>query len=72
MSSFVMLFLTLFGVLIITHLITGHKIYGQINSPFIIYILFIIINIFAAFTLIKRVKKNKRYYNDTQMTQGIG
>jgi len=47
MSSFILFFLLLFAVLSITFVITGQKVYGQVNSPLILYITFITVNISA-------------------------
>lgn len=54
MCSLILFILLLFAALSLTYIATGHKIYGQINSPFILYIFFIIVNLFAAYARLKR------------------
>lgn len=63
-SSLSFFILFLFAVLNMTQFITGQKIYGQINSPLILYTMFVIMNMIHALSL----TKSRGLANDTKMT----
>ncbi|WP_299106101.1 helix-turn-helix transcriptional regulator [uncultured Tenacibaculum sp.] len=58
-SSFILFVILLFVVPFITHLVTGQKIYAQINTPQILYMGFILFNFFAGLSIVKRSKMQK-------------
>jgi len=58
-SSLIIFLISLFVVPAITYIVTGHKTYGKINTPQILYICFVLFNIFAGLSILTDTKSKK-------------